>query len=161
MLALVANCLAATRPITVVTITGWLTAAVSSVCPPIISTDTSFAARSASVMISSTSCKSEPAGNNRVKSTATGSAPLAATSLHDTCTASQPACLAAPVIGSVARTHKSPAKSSAAESSPNDPLRTTSGLRLPSLLNINCCKAAGDNFPTYIVNLLVLIILAC
>ena len=141
-----------TLPTPVTEIRGCLTASVTSVCPPI----TAMPSFTHSSCTSADSCLSSfsfvSGGSRTVSMSPTGSAPEEIRSLAVICTASLPASLAAPVIGSVESTNTSPSSSfNAAQSSPMPgPIRTSSRF-VPSCSNITFFNVASGIFPIFMI----------
>ena len=136
--------------ITVAEVTSLVTAFVTSVCPPIISTFASsaaFASSSARVPISSSVAE---VGASIVISKPIGSAPAAAASLQLTCTVSPPRFAVADVIGSVENTAIAPPKSIAAQSTPTFGEHTTSSLVRLSLSKTSLFKTSLSSLPALI-----------
>ncbi len=112
-------------------ISGWHTAFVTSVCPPIICTCTFAQAASACAIMCRIFCSLTRSGSRTVSIMPTGSAPALARSLTVICTASSPISCTVPVIGSVDITSiSSSATVTAAQSSPTEAPKSTSSLRV-------------------------------
>ncbi len=140
-----------TLPTAVALTTTWFTTGVISVCPPRTATLISAAVWCISWISGARTSSPVPGGRRRVKRMPTGSAPVAATSLQETWTASLPRSAVAPVIGSVDRTSRYLPRSRTAQSSPNfGPTRTS--LRLaPAKGRTALSSISGGIFPVFIV----------
>src|SRR5216684_4416113 len=89
-----------------------------------------------------------PSGKSKVASTPSGSAPIAARSLHTTWTASRPAPVAAVVIGSVVKTQAQSASiARAAASTPSAAPINVSGRLAPRRPSTSSRKSSGGSFP--------------
>src|SRR5439155_9290043 len=87
-----------------------------------------------------------PSQSSNVNTSANGSAPLVARSLHATCTASRPRCSRAVVMGSQVTTAAHLPKSRTAQSSPMPARRNTSGRR-PKYGYTSRARSSGGTFP--------------
>ena len=134
------------RPIAVITAMVWSMPGVTSVWPPTISTRRPSAVCPASRMMASSSSGVVPSRSSNVNTSANGSAPLVARSLHATCTASRPRCSRAVVMGSQVTTAAHWPKSRTAQSSPMPARRSTSGRR-PRYGYTSRARSSGGTLP--------------
>ena len=116
-------------PTPVTEMTGWLTTAVTSVCPPITCICSFSQAHSTSCISLRIRGSSAEGGSKTVRRTPTGSAPALARSLAVICSASVPISFSVPVMGSVESTNTSSGASCmTAQSSPTPAPTSTSSL---------------------------------